>query len=264
LQRQLHADYQPDRFLRDQLVKSADIPEIARSMKEKPPKTSHAAEERIAALLSAQPGSASKSFMCDDGCSTDDQTVANYGSGRRFGGAAKKGGSVRRKHDNRNQLRSTLAKVDGCWVCSGDHFAYQKHSKGEIQTALKTLKEKAVKTYVSVDSVYAAISASFVGADDECGDVDEDDRQANLEIVESMADVSFQCRSSYESDSYQSRSITRGDLAFESEDPSSFKGIILNTGANRASTMSREQYNTYCKMFGSRDALRRNYQAMVI
>jgi hypothetical protein len=59
LQRQLHADYQPDRFLRDQLVKSADIPEIARSMKEKPPETSHAAEERIAALLSAQPGTAS-------------------------------------------------------------------------------------------------------------------------------------------------------------------------------------------------------------
>jgi hypothetical protein len=135
-------------------------------------------------------------------------------------------------------------------VCGGDHFAYQKHSKDEIQTALKTLKYKAVKTYISVDSVYATFSASFVEADEEPGEEEEDDPHANLEIVEYMADVSFQCGSSYESDSNQYKSITRGDLVFSSEDPASFKGIILDTGANRASTISREQYNTYCKMFG--------------
>jgi predicted nucleic acid-binding Zn-ribbon protein len=190
-----------------------------------------------------------KSFIFDDGCSTDDQAEANYGSGRKFGGAAKKGGSSRRKHDIRSQTKSTLAKVDGCWVCGGDHFAYKKHSKDEIQTALKTLKDKAVKTYISVDSVYATFSASFMEADEEPGEEEEDDRQANLEIVEYMADVSFQCGSSYESDSNQSQSITRGDLVFSSEDPASFKGIILDTGANRASTVSREQCNTYCKMF---------------
>jgi hypothetical protein len=44
LQRQLHTDYNPDR-LGDQILKSADLPERMKSMREKPPETSHAAEE---------------------------------------------------------------------------------------------------------------------------------------------------------------------------------------------------------------------------
>jgi hypothetical protein len=78
----------------------------------------------------------------------------------------------------------------------------------------------------------------------------KDNRQADQEIVEYMADASSQCGSCYVSDSNQSRSITRGNIVFASEDPSPFKGIILDIGSNRASTMSRERCNMYCKMCG--------------
>jgi hypothetical protein len=89
LQRQLHTDYNPDR-LGDQILKSADLPERMKSMREKPPETSHAAEEWIAALLSSQTGSASAAvFVCVDKSENDYAAEVNYGSGRRFGDAAK-------------------------------------------------------------------------------------------------------------------------------------------------------------------------------
>ena len=52
LQQQLHHDYQKDVFLTDSLVTATDIPDIARTLKEKVPLKSHEATQRVAALLS--------------------------------------------------------------------------------------------------------------------------------------------------------------------------------------------------------------------
>ncbi len=80
-------DYHIHRFLRDQLIKSADNSQIARSLKERPPKSANEANQRIATLLSSEAGSAgrySENFALDD----DDNV--HFGYDRRFGGSARK------------------------------------------------------------------------------------------------------------------------------------------------------------------------------
>jgi hypothetical protein len=56
-QRQLHKDYHSDRFLRDQLVVSANLPQLERSFKDNAAQTTQESAQRNAALLSSDPGS---------------------------------------------------------------------------------------------------------------------------------------------------------------------------------------------------------------
>jgi hypothetical protein len=66
-QRQLHESYHNDRFLKDQIVISVDIPEIERSLREKAAHSSHEVIQRVAALLSNEPRSAGAHFASDYG-----------------------------------------------------------------------------------------------------------------------------------------------------------------------------------------------------
>ncbi len=59
LQRQLDTEYHKDIFLRDQLVRCADTPEVVRALRERMQQTAREATQRIAALLSSEPRSAS-------------------------------------------------------------------------------------------------------------------------------------------------------------------------------------------------------------
>ena len=75
IQRQQH-QYHIDRFLRDQLIRSADSSLLRRTLRERVPSTSQEAEHRIAALLSSEPGSASN-FAVAEGTDLVDSDVFN-------------------------------------------------------------------------------------------------------------------------------------------------------------------------------------------
>jgi hypothetical protein len=239
LQRQLAPDYHQDTFLRDQLVISADIPSITRSLRDKVASTSQKAQQRIAAMLSTEPGSAGTTSALFVG---EENSEALYGIGRRFGGAAKRGPNFRRKGPRR----------DGCWVCkSQEHFARDKHTKQEIQTALSRMKETGA--YVSA----ASVEGLFQQPEDESEDTDDGDAadamfateeavEAARDAVQHMGNVAFLCgfgqRMQREMETVQKKDSRERD--------GKFHGLILDTGANRASMISRAQYRAYCREFG--------------
>lgn len=144
IQRQLHVDYHKDRFLRDQLVRCADTPQIERALKERIPSTAQEATQRIAALLSSKPGSAS-SFI-GSGHSEMIEDEANALLDHRFGGQARKNFRNYRRPRNKNGSR----KVRGCWVCGKDHFARDHHERSEIKASLERHRKKG-RVYVAIE-----------------------------------------------------------------------------------------------------------------
>ena len=142
IQRQLHEDYRKDRFLKDTLVLSADLPEIAKALKENPPTTAHQANQRIAALLSDTPGQRNNY-----------ESSAFYGLGNRYMGKAErrtKGSSSGRTHwKPRNSQRKKLARVKGCWVCGENHRARDFHTSEEIEKAVTQLKSNKLTLWVT-------------------------------------------------------------------------------------------------------------------
>ena len=147
LQRQLHSDYRKDRFLRDQLIVSADNPDISKLLRGVTFPTALAANQRIASLLSSAPGSASE---FSNGISQDE---VNVGIDHRFHGEAVKhprGHSSR--YRNRGGTSSKFSKVKGCWVCGKNHKARDHHPHSEIRKALEELKSK--NAYVLADQVF--------------------------------------------------------------------------------------------------------------
>ena len=132
VQRQLHPDYRKDRFLKDAIVASADLPDISKALKEKVPVTAHEATQRIAALLPDTPHQ-------------ENHDEAFYGIGRRYMGKA----SQRQKRPRRSRDRFKLSAVEGCWVCGKNHNARQNHSKEEVDKAVNRLK--GTGAYVSIE-----------------------------------------------------------------------------------------------------------------
>ena len=79
IQRQLHPVYRKDKFLKEQLVTSADILQVARALRAKMPQISHEASLRIALLPSSEPNSAG-AFIASG---SDDEEVY-HGLGHRY------------------------------------------------------------------------------------------------------------------------------------------------------------------------------------
>ena len=131
IQRQLHSDYHKDRFLCDMLVQAADSPQMKRSFLERAPTTSHEAIQRIAALLSSEPGSAAlfESVGSEESLTAH---VSKFHSDRRYTGQAQKSFGRKVRFSNRSNTR----KVSGCWVCGGKHFARDHHLQYQITQAL--------------------------------------------------------------------------------------------------------------------------------
>ena len=261
-QHQLHADYHLDRFLRDQLLISADIPKLRRSLIEKIPRTAQEAMQRIATLLSSEPRSAS-AHICDDAMNDGD---AMYGFGSRFGGNARKR-SKRPFKRKMNSFNRRLAKVKGCWVCGKDHPARGFHSPQEIIQAVNRIKhakpERAFSTeeMSTIQNSYLAMygmdDSDDPGGNSEMSDDGEAEDEANftqeLQLIalsnqEHLVNVSFMHGRSF------SKPPEGGScaLAFsiQADGEIVFEGVILDTGANRISIMSMSQYQAYCREFG--------------
>lgn len=263
IQRQLHSDYRKPLFLRDQLVSSADLPNIRRALKENHPKTAHDAMQKIALLLSDQPGSAGNIDV--------EHENAYYGLGTRFGGQAERNISKGHKASQswkRDKSRRRLARLKGCWVCGEDHFAHKFHSKQEVKNALQ--KHKDNRTYVSVDEVLAM----FIADDDQNSgsesefslDSGEDhvnfvDSKTSAEpVIPKVGDNANICLEQKLSNNafihscgfciWRSNEMNKmQDALSKSSYESDFKGVMIDTGANRSSLMSLGQYMAFCKEF---------------
>jgi len=249
IQRQLHADYRKDRFLKDQLVAAADIPHVARALKEKAPLTAHEATQRIASLLSGEPRSA--------GSYSNTEESAYYGLGQRYkGDAQRKMGSSRSKF-RRNPAKKKLARIKGCWVCGGEHLAHKHHSREEVAKALDN--HKRTGAYVSVEDVIGV----FLAEDDEESEseLESDDEEAEAMVAAEIRDINkdlevqlsnkiflhtcgFFCR--------RNKEMKDMERALKADErPSEFNGVLVDTGANRASLMSLNQYRAYCREHGA-------------
>ena len=258
VQRQLHADYKPDRFLKDQLVLSADIPSVSRALKEKPPTTSHEATQRIAALLSDEPASATFNDS-----HADDPDI-NYMLGKKFAGDAEKNFRKTRKKKNEDtytrQDRSNLSKVKGCWVCGKDHVARKFHSAQEVSNAVERLKRS--KAYVSIADAVSVFNAQVESSDSSDTDNfedDDEDNEGNVVMLEEIDEINKELEKDLSNKSFnysytfaqhrkdEMKKMNR-ELKFEdSMDP--FKGIMIDSGKNYLSLISLEQYQAYCQKF---------------
>lgn len=155
IQNQLHSDYHHDRFLRDQLIRAADISHLQHSLNDKVPKTPQEAMHRIANRLSSEP-SAGENVAQDD----DDQ--AHYGIGMKFGGKAQRTLKGSKHQFSRKNLSKLLASAKGCYVCGRNHRARQAHSSQEILKTIERIKRENPTALFSVDEVidvqYAMVS----------------------------------------------------------------------------------------------------------
>lgn len=276
IQRQLDLDYRKPLFLRDQLISAADLPNIKRALKENHPKTAHDAMQRIALLLSDQPGTAGSTEI-------EDGNVF-YGLGTRFGGQAERKVSKNNAKSlswKRDKNRRRLARLKGCWVCGKDHFAHKFHSKEEVKTALN--KHKDSRTYVSVDDVVAAFvgddldnsgseSDFSVESDEEqanfadsyvsfCNENPKEGNEANICLEQKLSNTAFIHSCGFFT--WRKTEMENMQTALtNSQNDSEFKGVMIDTGANRSSLMSIQQYMKYCKEFNSPMEVRKSSRSV--
>ncbi len=268
IQRQLHPDYHGDRFMKDRLVTSDDLPQVARSLKKKPPVAAQKASQRIAALLS--------SHLRVDGENNRDieNSEAYYGLGRRFMGSAERSvkgfGSGHQKGSSFSGRRK-LPKVKGCWVCGKSHRARDFHEKSDIDTAIQKLKSNGA--YVTISDALEVFVAETIdeSSDDEEYELsDNEEPQAfaleqvheiNLSIVSCLNDNTF--KHSYGFVSKVSSELNQSADVSGAIGTEPFRGILIDPGANYMSIMSLDQYRSYCSEYGQ-PGLIRNYNSKTI
>ena len=259
VQNQLHSDYHEDRFLRDQLIRAADIAHLQHSLNDKVPNTAQEAMHRIENRLSAEPKSAGAHFANDSG------HQANYGLGMKFGGKAQrrlKGGNAK---NSKRKLSKLLASAKGCYVCGGSHRARQAHSPKEIVEAIERIKRENPTALFSIDDVtdiqYALTALQSDGdVSDQTTDSDADSEKCSAnwistdekdehgrDLHDHLANVAFVHGRSFASDLKKEMELLEAALSVG--ETSKFDDIVLDTGANRSSVMSLDQYKVYCEEF---------------
>jgi hypothetical protein len=260
-QRQLHIDYQKDRFVRDHLVKSADIPDIERSLREKVASAAQEAQRRIASVLSNIPGSAGstahKSYALE-------QEDANYGIGRRFGNGLRKNRMSQSREVEMIQSAGTKRDYDATAVGCAAPRTTLPATNTPKRTRAALGKLRSDRSYVSISSVEQILSAAYSGqeAEEHISTTDNGDGQDSSRLSISakdfeedkaaavtMTNIAFLC--SFEKMQDVEMSSMYAQLK-HGENATAFRGLILDTGANRSSAVSLEQYRAYCRRFGVR------------
>ena len=261
IQRQLDKSYRTDNFLRDQLLVAADLTSIKQSMRERVPKTAQEATQRIATFLSSEAGSAGSNafFNCDTAFNE-----ALYSLGSKYGGEAKRNLKGYQKGNRKGAAKISskwFAGVKGCYVCGKNHMARTRHSRDEIMAAIKKLKEKHSKALLSVEDL-AMITDDLLWDGEGEGNKDdivlsEDEAEAGYiacDVMElhkdqevHLANISFVHGRTFNADFEREMVMMSRELACGEKTP--FKGIYIDTCANRSSVMSIAQYKAYCREF---------------
>ncbi len=253
IQRQLHPYYHLDRFLRDELIRSADNSQIALTLKERIPKSANEANQRIAALLSSEAGSAGR---YSETYGPDGHDIVNFGYDRRFGGSARKTLKTPTSHYRRRNTR----KVKGCWVCGKSHFSRDHHESREIRSALDRHRRQG-RVYISIDDVERMCNEEYEMEDDTNPVGDCSDDTSNPSSSEDMVNYGLSEVNSEIEQKFSDKSFLHGfqlhysremeHMIHELNKPEDFKpsfqGVMCDTGANRSSIMSLKQYQAYCR-----------------
>ena len=258
VQNQLHSDYHQDRFLRDQLIRAADIPHLQHSLNDKVPETAQEAMHRIANRLSAEPKSAGANVA------QEDEDHDNYGIGMKFGGNARRSLKKPYHRSSKTKLSKLLASKKGCYVCGRDHRARQAHSLKEVLSAIERIKQENPSVLFSVDEVidmqYAIVSTRGTEEDDLARglETDSDDDEVNYVSADNrdssgrsaqthFANAAFAHGRTYATD--LEKELKEIEAALSIGEKNEFRGIIMDTAANRSSVMSHSQYKAYCEEF---------------
>jgi len=261
LQRQLDGHYQHEDFLRERLVISENIPAIEQSMRERVPKDPQDAMNRIATFLSSDPRSA-RAFMV-----TQKPSGVHYSIGKKYGGSAKRnlrgGGSSSGKY--RMKLSPKwLAGAKGCYVCGQNHSARTRHSQEEVRAALEKLRRNHSSAMVSVEDLALIVENLTVQEEVDDGDdgddvilseseeesediayIAEDSMDLHKSEEERLANISFMHGRTFSRDLSQAMSAMNSQLSVGTEVP--FRGLHIDTCANRSSVMALAQYRAYCQ-----------------
>ena len=251
LQRQLSKEYRNDLFLRDQIVISTDVPAAQQSMRERVPKSSADATNRISTFLSSEPRSAGAFAI-----RSNEDLLTMYSAENRFGGDAKKNFKGSKKS---RSISKWLAGHKGCFVCKKNHRARQHHSHQEVSAAIEKIKKRYPAVLFTIEDI--ALLANEQANDDE-DDVSitfsdsEDDTEAHVaeesidvwrDEEQYLANVAFIHGRTFEKDSKQQIAAMISEL--RKGEREKFDGLYIDTCANRSSVMSLDQYRAYCSDF---------------
>ncbi len=251
LQKQLAEHYQHDDFLRDQLVQSVDHTQIQKALRERLPSNSQEAANRITTFLSDEPNSA-QSY------SSSSADSANYGLGIKYGGQAE-GINQRygRKYKGERKLSTRwLRGIKGCYVCRKDHLAHTRHSPEEVRRAIERLKKEHPKALISVEDLSFIADDLHDDTEDNESIFESDSEEANFadtstELDENteiyLSNIAYLHGNSFTKD--LEKDYKQMEAALYTEPCSKFRGIKLDTCANRSSIMSYAQYKAYCEEF---------------
>ncbi len=260
IQQQLDTPYRHDNFLRDQLMISVDIPNIQQLLKERVPRTSQQAINRVATFLSSEPTSAGSYIT-----KSNESRTAMYTLGQKFGGNNNYNNNKHKNwKTNRNKVSSNWIRgVKGCFVCGQNHKARSRHPAHEVRAAIEKLKQNNPTALISVEDL-AFISEELAqdNSEDkneiEFSDDEDNESQSEAYIVEDaldmhkqteakLANMSFLHGRSYEKDQLNAYTVMERELKLG--ETTMFKGILLDTCCNRSSVMSLSQYKAYCEEF---------------
>lgn len=285
LQKQLDPSYHDDSFLRDRLLTAVDLPAVQVTLRDRMPRSSQQAVNRIANQLCDRPRSAGSIAACAtlDDSDGEANAEANYSLGKVYGGEAKgvpkkpwkakrNGRPYRSRHPRKRLSPDWIRGVKGCFVCGQDHRASTRHSREEVTSAINKLKSRHPQALLTVEDMAAVVELAndphtestseeevrwAVDTDDDetaevlLASVTEEDSQ-DLEMA--FANSAFLHGRTYSEDMDSALAVMNEQLA--KRDSDQFEGVRLDTAANRRSVMSIRQYEAYQKEFGLRVPIR--------
>lgn len=240
-------------------------------MRERVPNTSQDARNRIATFLSSETRSAG-AFCVRHGRSNSREHGVNYTLWQKYSGDARKtvkgfSRPYKRFNVSRGKVSSSwLRGHKGCYVCGKDHLARTKHTKTEISDAIQRLKRKDPTAMISVDDlafITGELSIDEISSEDHEGEdvvfsenvqddadstyITEDAMNLNKSEEIRRANSAFMHGTSFANDHFKKLLTMTAELS-AGEGPV-FKGIYIDTCANRSSVMSYSQYKAYCEEF---------------
>lgn len=265
LQKQLSRHYQHDDFLRDQIIIATDIPNVQQSLRERIPSSAQEAVNRIATFLSHHPKTAG-AYISNE--SNSEESSAMYSLGQKFGGGARKESNGGHKYKTKNHRISPnwLRGIKGCYVCGKAHRARSRHSPSEVKEAIQRIKNSNPTAMLSASDL-AFIADELIPNEDEEDDenvvlseeeeeefnesafVANDEHGLNKGSEILLSNQSFLHGTTFAKDMEMAMASMSKDLKMGEEEI--FKGIYIDTCANRSSIMSLKQYKAYCNQFNA-------------
>lgn len=254
-----------------------DIPTIQNTLKDRLPRTSHQLINRVATQLSERKESAGSTITClsnsDNNINTDS---VNYSLGKQYGGDAKP--QMKKPWKTNQSTTRTYRRlcpqwmrgVKGCFVCGENHRANTRHPPHEVTAAIEKLKSKHPQALITVEDLAAVVEMTSNNDEHDSGvqwlddtiavDTDQVDQLTYLTVEEAQSVESTLAEISYKHGATDNKDMTAALVSNNTQlrkEPSTiFKGIIIDTAANRRSVMCRNQHNAYQLEFGVKIPLR--------